>query len=557
MVSRLTSLQHELLSALLDSGLTRETLVRALDDMEPEFGVKLEMPASPSGAKLGGACSDSDSKPVFHTLTNGHAKGRASGDEASEDGDDFDTPPILKELQALNTEEAAEQRAEVERMLSEDPWRAARLIKGYMQQHNIPQREVVDVTGLNQSHLSQHLNKGTPMKTQKRAALYTWYVRKQREILRQFNQAVQGSGSNMTDKGNQDQVLFFFPEFSQPGQGMAPPGEELGSEPSCKKMRRNRFKWGPASQQILYQAYERQKNPSKEEREALVEECNRAECLQRGVSPSKAQGLGSNLVTEVRVYNWFANRRKEEAFRQKLAMDAYSGPAHGPTHGLNSLLSHGSPHHQPGSVSPPSKIQSVRYNQQGPSEVSSSTTISHHGNSAMGSGQSVLQQVSPGGLDHNLLSPDAKMISVSGGLPPVSTLTNIHSSHHAHQQSQNLIMPLSGVMAIAQSLNTSQAQTVPVINSVGGSLAALQPVQFPQQLHSPHQQGLMQQSPNHMGQQPFMATVTHSHMYPHKQEPPQYSHPSRFPSAMVVTDANSISTLSSMSSSKQCPLQAW
>lgn len=67
---------------------------------------------------------------------------------------------------------------------SEDPWRAARMIKGYMQQHNIPQREVVDVTGLNQSHLSQHLNKGTPMKTQKRAALYTWYVRKQREILR-------------------------------------------------------------------------------------------------------------------------------------------------------------------------------------------------------------------------------------------------------------------------------------------------------------------------------------------------------------------------------------
>lgn len=53
-----------------------------------------------------------------------------------------------------------------------------------MQQHNIPQREVVDITGLNQSHLSQHLNKGTPMKTQKRAALYTWYVRKQREILR-------------------------------------------------------------------------------------------------------------------------------------------------------------------------------------------------------------------------------------------------------------------------------------------------------------------------------------------------------------------------------------
>ncbi|XP_029629016.1 hepatocyte nuclear factor 1-beta-A-like isoform X3 [Salmo trutta] len=571
MVSKLTSLQQELLSALLDSGVTKDVLIQALDDMDPSpngFGVKLEnLHMSPPSSKING--NDSDSKPVFLTLSNGHGKGKLSGDEGSEDGDDFDTPPILKELQSLNTEEAAEQRAEVDRILAEDPWRAARIIKGYMQQHNIPQREVVDVTGLNQSHLSQHLNKGTPMKTQKRAALYTWYVRKQREVLRQFNQAVQGSVSNMTDKGSQDQVLFFFPEFNPPGQGMGQQGEEVGSEPSCKKMRRNRFKWGPASQQILYQAYERQKNPSKEEREALVEECNRAECLQRGVSPSKAHGLGSNLVTEVRVYNWFANRRKEEAFRQKLAMDAYPIPIHS----MNPLLSHSHssphPHSSQTSASPPSKMQ-VRYSQQGPGEVSSSTTISHHG--SMSTSQSVLQQVSPGSLDpsHSLLSPDAKMMSASGGgLPPVSTLTNIHNSHHTHQQTQNLIMPLSGVMTIAQSLNTSQSQSVPVINSVAGSLAALQPVQFSQQLHSPHQHGLMQQSPS---QQPFMATVTHSHMYPHKQEPMQYSHQSRFPSAMVVTDTNSLSTLSSMSSSKQdstvnkmvqlgglswCPLQAW
>ncbi|KAK1786145.1 hypothetical protein P4O66_017574, partial [Electrophorus voltai] len=526
MVSKLTSLQQELLSALLDSGVSRDVLIQALDDMDPSpgtFGVKLEM--SPSGSKMNG--SDTDSKPVFHTLTNGHSKGRLSGDEGSEDGDDYDTPPILKELESLNTEEAAEQRAEVERMLAEDPWRAARMIKGYMQQHNIPQREVVDVTGLNQSHLSQHLNKGTPMKTQKRAALYTWYVRKQREILRQFNQAAQGSGNSVTDKPSQDQMLLFFPEFSQSGHNVGQSGDDSCSEPALKKLRRNRFKWGPASQQILYQAYERQKNPSKEEREALVEECNRAECLQRGVSPSKAQGLGTNLVTEVRVYNWFANRRKEEAFRQKLALDAYSGQ----THSINPLLSHGSPHPPQDSTSPTHKMQgtltprphlrplatprrgsrwqqlwevlasgpsrelqiaAVRYTQ-GPGEVSAPAPISHHGNSVMSSGGSVLQQVSSGALDpgHGLLSPDAKMVSVSGGgLPPVSTLTNIHGSHHTHQQTQNLIMPISGVMAIAQ-------------------------------------------------------------MYPHKQEVPQYPHPSRFPSAMVVTDTNSLGPLSSMASSKQ------
>ncbi|NWI21079.1 HNF1B factor, partial [Crypturellus soui] len=432
---------------------------------------------------------------------------------------------------------------------SEDPWRAAKMIKGYMQQHNIPQREVVDVTGLNQSHLSQHLNKGTPMKTQKRAALYTWYVRKQREILRQFTQTTPG-GASRTGKGSRDQLLFLFPEFNQQNQG-AGPLEDACAETPSKKMRRNRFKWGPASQQILYQAYERQKNPSKEEREALVEECNRAECLQRGVSPSKAHGLGSNLVTEVRVYNWFANRRKEEAFRQKLAMDAPAQRVPGLRAPSRTLA-----------VSRRLCLAGVRYSQAASGEAAAPGAMGHHGGAAMVPGsQPVLQQVSPGALEpaHGLLSPDGKMISVSGGgLPPVSTLTNIHSlSHHNPQQSQNLIMtPLSGVMAIAQSLNTSQAQSVPVINSVAGSLAALQPVQFSQQLHSPHQQPLMQQSPGHMPQQPFMATMTqlqNSHMYAHKQEPPQYSHASRFPSAMVVTDTSSISTLTNMSSSKQVP----
>ena len=51
-----------------------------------------------------------------------------------------------------------------------------------MQQHNIPQREAVEATGLNQSHLSQHLNKGTPMKTQKRFTLYIWFEAKHKEI---------------------------------------------------------------------------------------------------------------------------------------------------------------------------------------------------------------------------------------------------------------------------------------------------------------------------------------------------------------------------------------
>lgn len=113
MVSQLSALQRELLGALLSSGATKEGLIRALEDMVPAagFGVKLEsLPLSPGGPPP-------DGKAAFPALANGHGKGKLSGDEGSEDGDDFDTPLILRELQALNTEEAMEQRAEVDRMI--------------------------------------------------------------------------------------------------------------------------------------------------------------------------------------------------------------------------------------------------------------------------------------------------------------------------------------------------------------------------------------------------------------------------------------------------------
>lgn len=84
-----------------------------------------------------------------------------------------------------------------------------------------------------------------------------------------------------SDSGGQDQVLFFFPEFQHGGQNTGSTSGTVTDDgvPGSKRLRRNRFKWGPASQEILYKAYDRQKNPSKEEREALVEECNRCKSV--------------------------------------------------------------------------------------------------------------------------------------------------------------------------------------------------------------------------------------------------------------------------------------
>ncbi|XP_005445325.2 hepatocyte nuclear factor 1-alpha [Falco cherrug] len=542
MVSKLSHLQVELLGALLESGLTKETLIKALSEVEP-YVLQSESQRAINALQTekGEPCPD---------IPNGMGESRLSEDETSDDGEEF-TPPIMKELENLSPEEAAHQKAVVERLLQEDPWRVAKMVKSYLQQHNIPQREVVDTTGLNQSHLSQHLNKGTPMKTQKRAALYTWYVRKQREVAQQFTHAGQGI---LTE-------------------------EPMGDDLPTKKGRRNRFKWGPASQQILFQAYERQKNPSKEEREALVEECNRAECIQRGVSPSQAQGLGSNLVTEVRVYNWFANRRKEEAFRHKLAMDTFSGPQ--PT-SAPPLTPHNSSSLQPPSALSPSKVHGARYNQQPASEPESSSS-NHHGNSSMVTTQTILHQVSPPGLEpsQNLLSTDTKLVSAPGGtLPPVSTLTALHSleqnPHALSQQTQNLIMAsLPGVMAIGAGetsslapaftntgastlvigLASTQPQSVPVINSMGSSLTTLQPVQFSQQLHPSYQQPLMQQVQSHINQSPFMATmaqIQNPHaLYGPKSEVAQYTHTGLLPQTMVITDTANLSALTNLTPTKQ------
>ncbi|KAK3566276.1 hypothetical protein QTP86_030567 [Hemibagrus guttatus] len=493
-VCRLSALQQQLLCSLLGSGVTREVLIQAVGELERE--------RNRVGTGVGGGAG----------ADRGEVAERTDG-ESSEDGDSDFPPPIFREIEKLPPEEAARQRAEVEQLLQEDPWRVAKMVKSYMQQHNLPQREVVDATGLNQSHLSQHLNKGTPMKNQKRAALYSWYVKKQDEISQQFTNARRGL--------------------------------VLGEEPieENRKGRRNRFKWGPASQQILFQAYERQKNPSKEEREGLVEECNRAECLQRGVSPSQLAGLGSNLVTEVRVYNWFANRRKEEAFRHKLALDPpYSSQsASGAEHSI-----------------PPTPTQGLKFTSSVVCEGIGAVRASGNGDRSdaghLGAG---LVQLEP---SHMLLEAHQhKPVSGGGSLPPVSTLTSLHGVSHTHSGSpQGLIMAsLPSVMSLGDSslligLASAQPQTVPVINNVGGGFTTLQPITFQQQLHASPQQTITQQLPSHMTQSPFMATMAPlpCHMYS-KTDLTPYSSSSLLSQAMVITDSSCLGTLANLTTVRQ------
>lgn len=106
MASQLSYLQQELLRALLESGVTKETITRALSD-----GDGYQYPRDPlddiSSLEDGDHCVQ---------LPNGLTEPLVTEDDSSEDGVDF-TPPIIKDLERLSPEEAAHQKAVVERLL--------------------------------------------------------------------------------------------------------------------------------------------------------------------------------------------------------------------------------------------------------------------------------------------------------------------------------------------------------------------------------------------------------------------------------------------------------
>ena len=85
--SRLTSLQEQMIWALLESGLSRDVLVQALGELEQD--------RTSAGAE----------------------KGERGDGESSEEGEMDFPPPIFRELEKLSPEEAAKLRVEVDQLL--------------------------------------------------------------------------------------------------------------------------------------------------------------------------------------------------------------------------------------------------------------------------------------------------------------------------------------------------------------------------------------------------------------------------------------------------------
>lgn len=198
----------------------------------------------------------------------------------------YETSPAASELgskrKLFSLEEELNMRPTMfaQELLDRDQTLVAQAIKKYMNQYSIPQREVVEKTGLNQSHLSQHFLHGVTMKRSKRVKLYHWFEDDQQAR----------TGRLMSADGSISSVL---------------------ESPKVEGSRRRpRWKWSPISTQILTEAFKKNHFPTREQRLELGRVCHEAEIAMNNGMPIRGPEGDTEGITEQRVNTWFTNRRK-------------------------------------------------------------------------------------------------------------------------------------------------------------------------------------------------------------------------------------------------------
>ncbi|XP_059899014.1 homeobox-containing protein 1 isoform X2 [Gadus macrocephalus] len=161
-------------------------------------------------------------------------------------------------------------------------------IKAFLNNRRISQAIVGQVTGISQSYISQWLlQQGLEMSDSKRRAFYRWY------LLERNN-----PGATLSMRS-------FVKEEPDWRTGILS-GERGGLVGGPLRLRRgSRFTWRKECQSIMESFFIENQYPDEAKREEIANACN-----------SVIQKPGCKLseferVTALKVYNWFANRRKE------------------------------------------------------------------------------------------------------------------------------------------------------------------------------------------------------------------------------------------------------
>ncbi|KAM4549690.1 homeobox-containing protein 1 isoform 3-T3 [Fundulus diaphanus] len=305
---RYTIEQIDLLQRLRLSGMTKPQILHALESLErldPEHRPAHcdSHPAPPnSGAPATGAPapSSSSSSSSSSSLSLASATTQTSGLDgaALSPSNSYEAsppplyPPSVVVQRAFSYDMMGEEEWDLEEKVEEYMRRDSNLvkeeIKTFLNNRRISQAIVGQVTGISQSYISQWLlQQGLEMSDSKRRAFYRWY------LLERNNP---GATLSMRSLVKEE------PDWRT---GIIA-SDRAGIVGGPLRLRRgSRFTWRKECQSIMESFFVENQYPDEAKREEIANACN-----------SVIQKPGCKLseferVTALKVYNWFANRRKE------------------------------------------------------------------------------------------------------------------------------------------------------------------------------------------------------------------------------------------------------
>lgn len=185
------------------------------------------------------------------------------------------------------TEEDLDIDDKVEELMRRDSSIVKEEIKAFLANRRISQAVVAQVTGISQSRISHWLlQHGSDLSEQKKRAFYRWY---------QLERTTPGATLNMRPAP----LALDEMEWRQ-----TPP--PISTAPGGFRLRRgSRFTWRKECLAVMESYFNENQYPDEAKREEIANACN-AVIQKPGKKLSDLE-----RVTSLKVYNWFANRRKE------------------------------------------------------------------------------------------------------------------------------------------------------------------------------------------------------------------------------------------------------
>ncbi|XP_041810986.1 homeobox-containing protein 1 isoform X4 [Chelmon rostratus] len=311
---RYTIEQIDLLQRLRLSGMTKPQIIHALESLErldpdhrpphcdsqPAPSNNTPATAAPAPSSSSSSSSSSLSLASATTQTSGLDGAALSPSNSYEASPPPLYPPSVAVQRSFSYDMMGEEEWDLEEKVEEYMRRDSNLvkeeIKTFLNNRRISQAIVGQVTGISQSYISQWLlQQGLEMSDSKRRAFYRWY------LLERNNP---GATLSMRSLVKEE------PDWRT---GIMA-GDRAGLVGGPLRLRRgSRFTWRKECQSIMESFFMENQYPDEAKREEIANACN-----------SVIQKPGCKLseferVTALKVYNWFANRRKEMKRRANIA----------------------------------------------------------------------------------------------------------------------------------------------------------------------------------------------------------------------------------------------